>query len=63
MSNFTSRKWLSEEDLEEIMNNSEDSDYSDDSKQSYDSDMSPKNINRPFSSKNEEHDNFDEEET
>ena len=63
MSNFTNRKWLSEEDLEDIVKNSEDSYFSDDSNQSYDSDMSPENINRPTSSENEEHDCPDDEET
>ena len=37
--NFSHRKQLSEEDLEEIVNNSEDSDFSNDNNQSCDSDM------------------------
>ena len=45
------------------MSNCDDSDFSDDSNQSYDSDVSPENINRSFSSENEEHYCSDDEET
>ena len=34
--------------MQEIVNNSEDSEFSDDSNRNYDSDMSSKNINRPI---------------
>ena len=36
--------------MKEIVNNSEDSEYSDDSSQSYDSEISPQNVSRPISS-------------
>ena len=48
MSNFTNRKRLCEEEMEALISISE---FSDDSSQSYDSDMSSQNINRPISSK------------
>ena len=38
--------------MKEIVNNSEDSDFSDDSNQSHDRDMSPANLNRPIYSEN-----------
>ena len=40
--------------LKEIVNNSEDSEYSADTSQSYDSDISPENISRPIYSKRED---------
>ena len=40
MSDFTNRKQLNEEDLEEIINCSEDSDFNNDNNQSY-NDISP----------------------
>ena len=45
----------------EIVNNSEGSEYSDDSSQSYDSDISPLNISRPISSESDENKFSDEE--
>ena len=39
-------------ELKEIVNNNEDSEFSADSSQSYDSDMSPENISRPICSEN-----------
>ena len=59
MSNFTNRKQLSEE----MGNSIEDRKFNDDSSQSYDSDISSENLNMPISSKNEEHEYSDEEET
>jgi hypothetical protein len=47
--------------LEEIVNNREYSEFSDDSSQSYDSDILPQNISSPFSSESEEDDFSDEE--
>ena len=47
MSNFTNRKRLSEE---ELVNNSEDNEFSDDHSQSYGGDMSSENTNGPISS-------------
>jgi len=43
-------------ELKEIVNNNEDSEFSADSSQSYDSDMSPENISRPIYSEKEEDD-------
>ena len=40
--------------MQEIVNNSEDSKFSANSSQRYDSDMSPENINRPIYSEKEE---------
>ena len=50
----TNSKWLNEAELEEIVNNSKDSKFNNDSSQSYDADMS-ENLNRPICSENEEH--------
>ena len=47
--------------MKEIVNNSEDSEYRDDSSQSYDSDISPQNISRPISSESK-NDVFSDEE-
>ena len=47
-------------DLEEIVNNSEDSKYSNDSNQSYDSDISPQNITRSISFESKKDDFSDE---
>ena len=51
MSNFTKKKQLSEENLEEIVNSREDSD------------MSSENISRPISFRSEEDDSCNDEET
>ena len=59
MSNFTNRKRLSEEDLGEIVNNGEETEFSDDNSQSYDSGSSSEIINRPISFINEENDYSD----
>ena len=60
MSNCLKRQRLTKEDLEEIVNNSEDSEFSDDSSQSYNNDISPSDISRPISSESEEDYFFDE---
>ena len=49
MCKFSKRQQLTKEDLEEIVNYSADYEFSDDSRRSYDSDMSPKYISRPIS--------------
>ena len=48
MSNFT-KKEISEEDLEDIVNNNDNSEVNDDNSQSYGSDMSSENISRSIS--------------
>ena len=53
-SNFAKKGRLTKENLEEIVNNSGDSKFSDDSSQSHVTDMSPENICRPISSESEE---------
>jgi hypothetical protein len=55
MSNFTKRKWLNKEDLEEIVNNSENSEFNDEHNQSYDSDIF-ENISKPISFESQEDD-------
>ena len=61
-SNFTNRKWQSEEALEKILNNSDESEFSDKSSENYDRDMSSESVNRPITSQIEEHDCSDDEE-
>ena len=47
--------------MQKIVNNSKDSEFSDDSSQSCDSDMSPENISRPISSESEDDDSSEAE--
>ena len=58
---FKKSKRLTKKDLKEIVNNSEDSEYSDDSSQNYDSNISPQNISRPISSESRKDEFSDEE--
>ena len=62
MSIFLKRRIFTLEDLEEIVNNSEDSEFSNDSSQSYDSDISLQKISRAISSESEDEEDFSDEE-
>ena len=63
MSNFTNRKWQSEEELEKIINNSQESEFSDNNSQSCYVEASSENVNRSISYANGEYDCSDDEET